>query len=307
MTAITASASLQICPGALNVGTVRRQLRQRFGNHSDTVILDGDLLLCHVLSCSREQLYAAPEAPVSEEQYEQWMTRVRCRLKGMPLAYLLERKEFYGLTFRVTPDVLIPRPETETLVEAVAALLSDARCDGHRRQTAILELGTGCGAVAITLAKKYPQCAFLATDISAAALAIARQNAADHRVNNVRFILSDWFQAFPGDKTSGDFDFIVSNPPYVAIDDPDLTDDVARYEPALSLFAGEQGLDCLDEIIRNASRYLTVGGYVAVEHGRCQSDAVAALIRDTGLDYVKSVNDASGYARVAVARLPFKK
>ena len=268
-------------------GSLRLQIRQICGKAPDA-----DLLLCHVLECSREQLYAMTELRLESREYQRLMRLARRRSRGEPLAYLTERMEFHDLEFQVSPDVLIPRPETELLVETTLPVLAE------RPASRILELGTGCGVVAISLANGRPHCNVLATDVSEAALAMARRNAIRHRAANIRFLISDWYHALPGRR----FDVIVSNPPYVGADDPDLDPQVARYEPPLSLFAGENGKACLREIIRSAPRHLSAGGHVVLEHGWKQANAVERLMREAGLEYLGRRKDHQGHERVSAAR-----
>jgi release factor glutamine methyltransferase len=247
-------------------------------------------LLAAVLRTSREQLIAHPELPVSPPAQQAYEALVARRQSGEPLAYLLGEKEFYGRPFRVTPDVLVPRPDTETLVEVALACL--------RGYTAprILDLGTGSGCVAITLQLERPDASVIATDVSAAALAVAGANEQSLKAS-VTFLQGDWFRAL----TPGvEFDLIVSNPPYVAAADPHLS--ALRYEPGLALTDGGDGLQCLSTLIAGASAHLRAGGWLVLEHGYDQAAAITTRMRDAGFQEVTVYRDAGGHTRVTAGR-----
>ena len=210
------------------------------------------------------------------------------RLTGEPMAYLTGMREFYGRPFRVTPDVLIPRPDTELLVEqALARIPSDLAVD-------VLDLGTGSGCIAITLALERPLARVTAVDRSPAALAIAQRNAAmlDARVE---FLTSDWFDALAGRR----FDLVVSNPPYIAAADPHLARGDVRFEPLTALAAGHDGFDDLRHLIRGACAHLKPGGTLLLEHGYDQSEGVKALLRESGFGHPQSWADLSGILRIS--------
>ena len=202
---------------------------------------------------------------------------------------MLGQREFYGLDFSVTPDVLIPRPETELLVELALALIPS------NQPTQVLDLGTGSGAIALTLAKLRPQALVTAVDASPQALAIARQNAAQLKVNNIRFIESDWFEALD---PSSHFDLIVSNPPYVAENDPHLQQGDVRFEPLQALQSGADGLQDIRHIAQESLRFLPVNGHLLFEHGYNQKDACAALLHALGYSDIKCQRDLGGQDRV---------
>jgi release factor glutamine methyltransferase len=223
--------------------------------------IDARALLAHVLGVARETLVAHPELAIAADAAARFDALAVRRRTGEPLAYLTGQREFYGRSFIVTPDVLIPRPETELAVET--ALRAVAACAAP----ALADLGTGSGCVALTLALERPDAQIIATDVSPATLDVARRNATELGVGNVRFAKGSWFEALSG---LGPFDLIVSNPPYVALDDPHLAD--LRHEPEAALTAGRDGLDCLRTIIDGAAAFLRPGGALVVEHG-CQQDA----------------------------------
>jgi len=247
-------------------------------------------LLAWVLRAPRERLVAHPETVVTPQAYAEYAALVARRQSGEPMAYLLGEKEFYGRPFRVTPEVLVPRPDTETLVEVALACLRE------RTTPRILDLGTGSGCVAITLQLERPDATVIATDVSAAALAVARANAQSLKAE-VRFLQGDWFAALaPGDA----IDVIVSNPPYVAAADPHLA--ALSHEPGLALTDGGDGLQCLSILIAGAGTHLLAGGWLVLEHGYDQAAAVAQRMRDAGFREVTVYRDAGGQTRVTAGR-----
>ena len=250
--------------------------------------LEARALLAHQLGVSREQLVARPEllvAPDDAQQFAQWVER---RQRGEPLAYLLGEKEFYGRMFAVSAAVLIPRPETELLVEAALAL--GLRDDAH-----VLDLGTGSGCIGITLALERPRWQIVATDQSSHALVVARQNKEKLRANNVEFRAGNWFAAAPER-----FDLIVSNPPYVAAGDAHL--DALRYEPLPALVSEANGLGCLYTIIEDAASHLVAGGFLALEHGHDQATAIRDRLVTAGWLEVQTLQDMASIDRVTMAR-----
>jgi len=251
---------------------------------------DAELLLMGVLRSDRTFLLTHPEAPLTPEQiavYECWLAR---RARHEPVQYIVGEQEFFGLKFRVTPDVLIPRPETEHLVEAA---LARADRDASFR---IADIGTGSGAIAVSLAYAVPKAQITALDISPVALAVARSNAQMNGMSDrVRFAESDLLAAVVGEQ----FDVIVSNPPYVA-DTEELEAQVREYEPASALYAGPDGLDIYRRLIPQAHAVLKPGGWLLLEIGHGQRDALAELL--AGWTDVSFVADLQGIPRVACAR-----
>jgi release factor glutamine methyltransferase len=249
------------------------------------------LLLAHVLAEPRSHLVAHPERTLGGADLGRFHGLVERRAAGEPIAYIVGEREFWGLTLRVSPAVLIPRPETELLVERALEMLPD----GTPRS--VLELGTGSGAVAITIARERPQARVVATDASADALAVARDNARRHGVP-VSFMRGDWF-APVGD---GPFDLIVSNPPYVASADAHLSRGDVRFEPRIALDGGRDGLDCIRRIALEAYARLAPGGWLALEHGFDQDAACRDLLTGAGYEAVRDCVDLSGQPRVCVGR-----
>ncbi|MBL8484902.1 MAG: peptide chain release factor N(5)-glutamine methyltransferase [Rhodocyclaceae bacterium] len=250
---------------------------------------DVRLLLQHVLDLSHAQLIARPERRVTSAQAEQYSALVRRRAAGEPLAYLTGRREFYGLDLIVTPAVLIPRPETELLVDIALDVLR-----GHPAPL-VLDLGTGSGAIALALGRALPAAHVVAVDRFAQALAVARQNAEQHAVA-VEFLCSDWYAALGSRR----FDAILANPPYVAAGDPHLSGEI-RHEPVSALVSGADGLDDLRQIIAGAAQHLNPRGCIWVEHGCDQARAVRELFRAAGLADPVSWNDLAGLPRVSGA------
>ena len=231
-------------------------------------------------------LLAPPQAAAFQELLER-------RLAGEPVAYILGEREFYGMTFKVSPAVLIPRPETELLVELALARLP------HDSATRVLDLGTGSGAVALAIAAERPQALVTAVDISPAALDVARENARHLAIPNVRFLQGAWFAALPPQEK---FDLVVSNPPYVAAFDPHLTQGDVRFEPAGALASGTDGLDDIRAIVADAPAHLVPGGWLLFEHGYDQAAACRALLEKAGYAAVASNTDLAGIERVTLGQ-----
>ena len=254
--------------------------------------LEARALLAHVLNVAREHLIAHPDARVPATAAAAFAALAAQRRGGVPLAYLLGRKEFYGREFRVTPAVLVPRPDTETLVDAALA------CLGTLSAPRVLDLGTGSGCIAVTLKLERPDAQLVATDLSAAALDAARGNA-NALGADIDFRLGDWYRALP---TGAAFDLIVANPPYVAKGDPHLAE--LSHEPGLALTDGGNGLHCLTAIIAGAPSHLGEDAWLVVEHGYDQADAVAGLMRAAGLRSIEAHRDGGGQLRVTRGRRP---
>jgi release factor glutamine methyltransferase len=266
------------------------------GPHADRARQDAEILLLDLLGKRKAWLMAHSEEELSGEQVTHYFKLIERRFNGEPIQYITGRAEFYGLPFRVTPDVLIPRPETEHLVEQ--ALAFAARFQAPR----IVDVGTGSGAIAIALAHHLPNTAITAIDISAAALAIASRNAELNGVaDRVRFVEGDLLGPVAGEQ----FDIVVSNPPYVPLADRASLDvEVRDHEPALALFAGGDGLDIYRRLIPAAFAALVSGGFVALEIGYGQSAAIASLLAESGFDQIEFAPDLQDIPRVASARRP---
>jgi release factor glutamine methyltransferase len=274
------------------VAAVLAALRERLDASSPTPMLDAEVLVAHVLGASRAALAAEPERALAPEETLALESLVRRRLAGEPVAYLTGRREFWSLDLEVTPDVLVPRPETELVVER--ALTAIAR----RERPSVLDLGTGSGAIAAAIARARPDADVTATDTSAAALAVAARNAARLALPNLRVLEGSWFGPVAGAR----FDLIASNPPYVATGDPALA--ALAHEPAGALVAGAEGLDALAAIAAAARGHLEPGGTLVLEHGAAQGPAVRALLGAAGLVGVGTRRDLAGHERVTEGRRP---
>lgn len=260
-------------------------------DRSDAPRLEGELLVAHATAASRSMLFAAPATPLFPEQAAAFESLLRRRQRGEPLAYVVGTQDFWTLTLAVTPAVLIPRPETELVVERVLALLP-------HDETNVLDVATGSGAIALAIASERPEARVTGTDISTAALDVARGNAASLGLARVRFLEGSWLEPVAGER----FDVIASNPPYIAADDPDLAADVREYEPGLALIAGSTGLECLHRLVREAPAHLLPGGWLVLEHGWKQGPAVRELLESAGFGHVRSHADLAGHERVTEGR-----
>ncbi len=254
--------------------------------------LEAEVLLAYVLQAPRTRLYAAPEAVLDAADSERFLTLVDARRRGEPLAYLTGEAEFWSLALGVTRDVLVPRADTERLVEAGLEVIA-AGC-----AATVADLGTGSGAVALAVAVERPRARVLASDRSAAALAVAAANAARHGLGNVSFLASDWLAAF-GPHT---LDVLLSNPPYIGAAERDGLDPELGFEPPSALFAGNAGLADLEILVRDAPGCLRSGGYLVLEHGARQGEAVRACCLAHGFTAVETLRDLAGHERVTRAR-----
>lgn len=254
---------------------------------------EAELLLGHALGRDRAWLYAHADDPVSGDDAERFRAFVARRCEGEPLAYITGRREFWSLDLGVSPDVLIPRPETELLVElALARIGADAAIE-------VADLGTGSGAVALAIARERPLARIVATDASAAALAIARTNAQRLGLGQVRFVEGNWLDPLGQQR----FDLVVSNPPYIAEADAHLERGDLRFEPRSALASGGDGLDAIRAIVTAAPRHLHDGGWLLLEHGHEQGAAVRALLAAAGFHDVATTADLERRDRVSMARI----
>ena len=272
----------------MQIASLRQQLIQRFSD-SDSAALDADCLLCAVLSCTRTYLRTWPEQELTPEQVEQAEQLAARREQGEPVAYILGVREFWSLPLQVSPATLIPRPDTEALVEWAVTLLSD-KGQGQKA----LDLGTGTGAIALALKSEMPALSMWALEREPAALDLARRNAA--RLGfQVNFLASNWFAAL----NERNFQLIVSNPPYIDAADPHLSQGDVRFEPHTALVAEEDGLADIRQIIEQAPDYLAPGGWLLLEHGWQQAEAVRELLLARGFHAVITRQDLGGQERVS--------
>lgn len=247
-------------------------------------------MLCHLLEKPRSFLYAWPEAPLTQEQAVDFQGLIERRLQGEPIAHITGVREFWSLALKVSPATLIPRPETEILVEQALKILQDIATPQ------IADLGTGCGAIALAIASERPDAKVHATDSSPAALQIVQENAEGLRLNNVVFHAGNWFDALP---TEIIFDLILSNPPYVPDDDPHLSQGDLPREPRSALSSGADGLNDIRTIINRAGTYLVNGGWLLLEHGFNQGQAVRTLLEKAGFSEVQSQRDLASHERIS--------
>jgi len=261
---------------------------------SDSARLDAEMLLMHVLKKDRSYLYAWPEQALSIEELDNISVLLQRRKQGEPVAYLIGYKDFWSLRLQVTSQTLIPRPETETLVEQAVALIRKYNLQN------VLDLGTGSGAIALAIAKECPGVSITAVDKSDSALLLAEQNKRNNQIHNVEFVKSDWYQALG----NAQFELVVSNPPYVAESDPHLSKGDVRFEPQHALIAGKEGLDDLAAIIGEAQLHLYPSGWLICEHGYQQALPVTELFINYQYQNIKTYQDLAGQDRVTLGRCP---
>lgn len=254
--------------------------------------LEAEILLSAVLNRPRSHLHARPEARLNTRQSDLFSQYIERRRRGEPVAYITGTREFWSSEFSVTADTLIPRPETELLVQTALTL-----GDAVDRPVSVIDLGTGTGCIALSLALERPDWRIVATDISASALDVARGNADALGVGNVRLIQSDWFEAVEG----GGFDLVIANPPYVPAGDPHLQQGDVRFEPRVALAAGSHGLDAIHLLLAQACSRLARNGYLLLEIGYDQAEKVRSLARECGYADPRMYNDDIGIPRVFVA------
>lgn len=252
-------------------------------------------LLCqHVLGVNRAWLITHENDELLLNQQAQIDVLLNRRLKGEPIAYILCMREFYGLPLKTTPATLIPRPDTETLVEAALDKIAP------HQNSKVLDLGTGTGAIALAIARNLPQAQVTAVDFSVEALSVAKENALNLDLARVRFLQSDWFASLQDEK----FDVIVSNPPYIAENDAHLSKGDLRFEPITALVSGKDGLDDIRHIIQAAPSYLNSHGWLMLEHGYDQAEKVAELLRLHSFEQINHAPDLSSTLRVTLGRMP---
>ncbi len=257
--------------------------------------LDAQLLLARVLATPRTRLIADDDRRLTAEEDERWSAWLARRVAGEPLAYLLGEKEFHGLMFEVGADVLVPRPETELLVDWAAERVAPGRDNTPRAPVRVVDLGTGSGAIALVLKKLRPHAEVTGIDASAVALAVARRNAARLGLT-VELVASSWWNALAGRR----FDVVVANPPYIAAGDPHLH--ALRHEPLMALTAGSDGLAAMRLIVAGAAAHLVPGGWMLLEHGHDQAEAVRDMLGAAGFAAIETRRDLSGHERATGGR-----
>jgi len=276
----------------MNIQQALQQASNDLAASSSSPALDARVLLCHVLQCNTAHLAAWPEKVLTDEQQEKYVQLIAQRQQGLPVAHLTGQREFWSLNFTVDNSTLIPRPETETLIEFILSQFAD------RKHLRMLDMGTGTGAIAIAIAKEKPGWQITASDIAAAAVKLARHNSEKLKCENISFIQSDWFENI----SAKDFDLIVSNPPYIAADDPHLLQGDIRFEPATALVSGKSGMDAIEHICMHAKNHLAKNGWLIVEHGYNQKKEVADCFTKNGFVQITQQQDLSGHVRMSAGK-----
>lgn len=276
----------------MNILQALQQARQRLANTSPSAVLDAEVLLSFVLKCNSAHLVAWPDKELTVEQTTHFLHLLQQRQQGMPVAYITGSREFWSLDFSVDNSTLIPRPETETLIDFILSTFTNSK------KLKLLDMGTGSGAIAITIAREKPEWEIFASDISKQALQLAAQNSKKHQTS-VQLIHSDWFDNIPGK----DFDIIVSNPPYIEADDPHLQQGDVRFEPATALVAGKTGMDDIKKLCLHAKRFLAEDGYLVIEHGYNQKQQVFNCFANNGFKQIEQKKDLSGHTRITAGKI----
>lgn len=275
------------------MATIESLLRAAELPDSPSAKLDAEWLLAAALGKAPSYLRTWPEREVSAETEARYLADLQRRRQGEPVAYILGRQGFWSLELEVAPHTLIPRPDTELLVEAALQLLPAS-------PAGVLDLGTGTGAIALALAAERPAWQVTGVDRVAEAIALAQRNAARLGLANSNFVQSHWFSELAGQR----FQLIVSNPPYIPSGDPHLQQGDVRFEPGSALISGADGLDDIRQIVSQAPDFLELGGWLLLEHGYCQAAQVRALLSEGGFVDVESRQDYGGHLRISLGRLP---
>ncbi len=273
----------------MKIGTALGDGTEQLRSSSESPRLDAELLLARALDVPRSYLFAHPEDALDPAAVDRFFSSINRRSGGLPLAYITGEKEFWSMNLIVSPDTLVPRPETEVLVDQALQHIP------HSENFSVLDLGTGCGAIALAIAKERPNCDITATDISEPALAVARQNANQHALPNIEFLPGDWTAPVAGRV----FDLIASNPPYVPDADPDL--ERLGNEPQMALASGADGLDAIRRISVEAKSVIKQGSTLLIEHGDSQQQEIARIMAADGWSEISHVNDLAGKPRVTIA------
>lgn len=273
----------------INIGKALEQALYLLNQADPEARLNAELLLSHVLKKNRAYLYAHPEELMDPTLHEQYQQLIKKRVQGTPMAYLIGTREFWSLPLKVNEHTLIPRHETERLVELALELID------NNSETQILDLGTGSGAIALALATERPNWKITACDFSAEALEVAKENAKNLGITNIVFYHSNWFNKIP----DLHFHAILSNPPYIAAQDPHLQQGDLRFEPLNALASGQDGLADLQYIIKNSYNYLLPNGLLLLEHGYDQKNAVRAILNKIGYANIHCWQDIQGHDRVS--------
>lgn len=273
-----------------------QQLADEISSVSDTARLDIELLLSHLLKKNRTWLFTWPEYQLTEKQSDDFVEMLKRRKQSEPIAHIIGQREFWSLPLQVNTSTLIPRPDTELLVEAALQLFA---VDSPDQKRSCLDLGTGTGAIVLALASEKPHWDFIAVDFSVDAVALAKSNQQQLGVSNVDIIQSNWFEKIPVNQ----FDLIVSNPPYIDEADPHLTQGDVQFEPRSALVAAGDGLADIKIIIADAKKYLSNGGFLLLEHGYKQAETVRSLLIEHGYEKIETRKDLGGNDRITLGCL----
>lgn len=268
---------------------------------SDSPTLDAELLLAFVMGKDRTFLFTWPENQLNPNQQKTFIDLIKKRQAGVPIAHLVGHREFWGMDFKVTADTLIPRPDTEVLIEQALTLIHHLQ-NSQIARPKVLDLGTGSGAIICALKKEMPTILAYASDIQQAALEIAKQNAQTHDLE-VDFRQGDWFAPFSEDL----FHIIVSNPPYIEENDPHLSEGDVRFEPITALTSGSDGLNDIRTLIENGKQHLEKGGWLLIEHGYNQANAIQQLFADNHYQDIETLYDYGNNPRVTLGRYTTKE
>lgn len=277
---------------ANNIQSALESAIKQLDTSSSTARLDAEILLSHILGKNRSFLRAWPESELATTQIKQYQKLIEARKQSTPIAYLTGQREFWSNNFAVNPNVLVPRPETELLVEMALEVIPS------NQSTSILELGTGSGIIGISLAMERPNVSVLATDICSAALNTARHNAKEKCVSNIDFQSSNWFESISAKK----YDLIISNPPYIAEGDPHLMINDLVFEPDIALKSGPSGMEALSTIAKHARNWLNPGGHLMLEHGYQQASDLHEILSGFGYNDTKTRHDLQGHLRATQCR-----
>ena len=279
----------------MNIQQAMQQAITQLAESSPSARLDAQVLLAFVLQCNSAHLLAWPEKNLNKEQQAYYLQLLQQRQTGIPVAHLTGLREFWSLNFSVNNSSLIPRPETETLVEYILTKFN------REDDLTLLDMGTGSGIIAIAIASEKPDWQIVASDISLRALQLARQNSRFHQTDNITFINSNWFENI----TQNDFDIIVSNPPYIADNDPHLQQGDVRFEPKSALTSGTIGMDDIEHLCLHAAKHLKNAGWLIVEHGYDQKQVVADCFVKNGFTEIEQKQDLSGHTRMTAGKRKF--
>jgi release factor glutamine methyltransferase len=276
----------------MNIQQALKQANQDLTGSSPSATMDAQVLLTHVLHCNTAHLLAWPEKELDPEQTVRYQSLVKQRQIGKPVAHLTGLREFWSLDFFVNDSTLIPRPETETLVEFVLNKFT------NKQSLKLIDMGTGTGAIAISIATEKPGWKITASDVSTEALKLAKKNSEHHNLSNVTFVQSSWFENIK----KADFDIIISNPPYIAENDPHLQQGDVRFEPQRALTSGKAGMDDINHLCQHAKDHLTADGWLIVEHGYNQEKPVSDCFIEQGFTQIEQSTDLLGHTRMTAGK-----